>query len=102
MWRTKSGFGAKRVTIWEYLSAFGRGARIFASVEPAMGPFCDDIRASRSRELKRTEWLEKVLVDDLGRAAWVRDQDIVCDLAEISSNRLGSVSCSIDKHRWTS
>src|SRR6266852_9390548 len=86
MCSTKSGFGANRVTTWEYLSAFGRGARILASMGPAMGPFCDDIRASYSRELKRIEWLEKVLVDDLGRSTWIRDQDVVCNLAETSPN----------------
>ena len=38
-----------------------------------MDPFCDDIRVSSSRELKRIEWLEKVIVDDLGGSTWVRD-----------------------------
>src|SRR5260370_41334213 len=98
MCSTKSGFGANRVTIWECLSAFGRGARILASVGPTTGPFCDDIRASYSRELKQIEWLEKVLIDDLGRSTWIRDQKAGRNLAEASSNRWCSVSCSVDKY----
>src|SRR3989442_12150607 len=52
--------------------------------------------------LKPVDWLEKVLIDSLGWSAWVGNQDIVCELAEIPSNRLGSISRSIDKHRWAS
>ena len=86
MCSTKSGFGANRVTICEYLSAFGSGLRILASASPAMDPFGDDIRVSRSRGLKLVEWLEKVLVDDLGGSTWIRDQQVVCNLLETPSN----------------
>src|SRR6267143_5383489 len=102
MWSTKSGFGANRVTICEYLSAFGSGARTLASGGPGMAPFCDDIRVSSSRRLKLVEWLEKVLVDDLGGSTWIRDQQVVCNLAQTPSNCLGSVPRSVDKNRWTS
>src|SRR2546425_2884101 len=102
MWSTKSGFGAKRVTICEYLSAFGRGARLLASAGPALDPFCDDIRVSSSRGLKPIEWLEKVLVDDLGWSTWIRDQQVVSNLAKTPPNPLGNVSRSVDKNRWTS
>src|SRR5712692_6530335 len=48
------------------------------------------------------EWLEKVLVDNLSRSPWIRNQEVVCNLAETPSNRLGSVPRSVDEHRWTS
>src|SRR5436309_12947259 len=86
MWRTKSGFGAMRVTIWEYLSALGSGARALVSIGPATDPFCDDIRVSSCREPKPIDVLEKVLADDLRSPTLVLYKQLVRRIHHVSAN----------------